>query len=214
MVRLLRTKKLFLKELKMLDIGNLVQQYGYIGIFLLLILGIVGLPIPDEVFLTYVGFNVYLGRLSLFTSIIVSIFGTCIGITLSYQLGKRLGLPFLERFGPKVKISKRKLDVTQSLFSKYAGILLFIGYFIPGIRHVTAYIAGIASYRMASFSLFAYSGAILWVCVFIGLGNVLGGNWMIVEQFFIQFSKALWFILLLFVLTFFYKWLSNKQSSK
>ncbi|MCM3766382.1 DedA family protein [Neobacillus niacini] len=198
----------------MLDISTLVQQYGYIGIFLLLILGIVGLPIPDEVLLTYVGYNVYLGRLSLVTSIIVAICGTCIGITVSYQLGKMLGLPFLERFGPKVKIGKKKLDATGNLFSKYGGILLFIGYFIPGIRHITAYIAGIASYRKTYFSLFAYSGAIVWVSVFIGLGNLLGGNWMMVEQFLLQFSKALWFILLLIVLTFIYKWLSHKQSSK
>jgi membrane protein DedA with SNARE-associated domain len=198
----------------MLDIGTLVQQYGYIGIFLLLILGIVGLPIPDEVLLTYIGYNVYLGRMSLVASILVSICGTCIGITVSYQLGKMLGLPFLERFGPKLKISKRKLETTQQLFTKYGGMLLFISYFIPGVRHITAYIAGITSYRMTYFSLFAYAGAIIWVCVFIGLGNVLGGNWMMVEQFILQFSKALWFILLLIVVTVMYKWLANKQSSK
>ena len=44
--------------------GNLVVNYGYLAIFIVLFLGIVGLPIPDEVLLTYVGYNVFLGRLS------------------------------------------------------------------------------------------------------------------------------------------------------
>jgi membrane protein DedA with SNARE-associated domain len=156
---------------------ELLQEYGYIGIFLFLVLGIVGLPLPDEIMMTFIGYLSSIGRLSLIPTYVSALAGSACGITFSYFLGLRLGFPFLKKYGPKIFITRRRLRVTQVLFRKYGNWLLFAGYFIPGVRHVTAYLAGIAQIPISRFSLYAYSGAVIWCATFIGLGHILGANW-------------------------------------
>ena len=186
------------------DLGNLIANYGYIGIFIILVLGIVGLPIPDEVLLTYVGYNIFIGRMSWIGAILAALAGALIGISISYLLGKKLGLPFLRRFGPKVHITENKIDWTQSYFEKHGGLLLMFGYFLPGIRHITAYIAGIADFRFGKFAIFAYLGAILWVNVFIMLGILLGDNWTVIETILHDTTKIAVIVICVAALLFFY----------
>ncbi|OLO26259.1 alkaline phosphatase [Alkalihalophilus pseudofirmus] len=178
----------------------LIMKYGYIAIVLILMGGIVGLPIPDEVLLTLIGYYTYLGKMSYFLAILSAFIGSAIGISISYFLGAKLGLPFLMKYGPRFHISHKKIEYTQQLFHKYGPVLLFIGYFIPGIRHITGYLSGISKYRLVKFALFAYTGAFTWVFIFIALGHELGNKWFIVEKYFLKFSIYLFIILLLVVL--------------
>ncbi len=161
-------------------LNYLLEHFGYFGIIVALIGGIIGLPIPDEVLLTYVGFNVFQGKFAYFPALFSAFLGAFGGITLSYILGIKLGLPFLHRFGPKFHITEEKINKTRNLFSKFGPYLLFFGYFIPGVRHITAYLAGINGYSYKRFSLFAYLGALTWSFTFITLGNVLGEKWNLV----------------------------------
>jgi membrane protein DedA with SNARE-associated domain len=57
-----------------------------------------------------------------------------------------------------------------------------VGYFIPGVRHLTAYAAGIAEVAPHQFAVFAYTGSVLWVSTFLGLGYLLGDRWEAVEK--------------------------------
>lgn len=158
----------------------LLEHFGYFGIIVALIGGIIGLPIPDEFLLTYVGFNVFLGKLAYFPSLLSAFLGAFGGITLSYILGIKLGLPFLHKFGPKLHITEERINKTKNLFTKFGPYLLFFGYFIPGVRHITAYLAGINGYSYKRFSLFAYLGALTWSFTFITLGTALGEKWNLV----------------------------------
>ncbi|WP_019241641.1 DedA family protein [Bacillus sp. AP8] len=175
-----------------LSIPFLIEHFAYFGIVIALIGGMVGLPIPDEILLTYVGYTVYQGHLLLFPSLIVSILGAMGGITVSYLLGYKLGLPFIKKFGHKIHITEKRLHYSGKLFKKMGSYLLFIGFFIPGVRHITAYLAAVHGYSFKRFSLFAFSGAIVWVSTFIILGNVLGSKWMLVEFY----VKQLWMVFL------------------
>jgi membrane protein DedA with SNARE-associated domain len=167
-------------------INNLIEHYGYFGIVIALIGGIIGLPIPDEVLLTYVGYNVFLDKMAYLTSVLSAFIGALGGISLSYLLGIKLGLPFLQKFGPKFHISQVRINKTKALFLKFGPTLLFIGYFIPGIRHVTAYLAGINSFSFKKFALYAYSGAFLWCFTFITIGKMLGERWRILAFYLIK----------------------------
>ncbi|MEH7107890.1 MULTISPECIES: DedA family protein [Bacillaceae] len=175
----------------------LIGHYGYWGIVIALIGGIVGLPLPDEVLLTFVGYNVYLGNMAYLPSILCAFAGACIGITLSYLLGLKLGLPFLKRFGPKLHITEDRIEQTKKLFEKMGPLLLFIGYFIPGVRHVTAYLSGINGYSYKKFFLYAYSGAFTWCFTFITVGKTLGENWRFVEFYLSRYSIYLFLLLLI-----------------
>lgn len=181
----------------MYHLSSLIVHYGYFGIIVALIGGIIGLPIPDEVLLTYVGYNVFQGRMDYLPSIVCAITGACVGISLSFVLGVKLGVPFLQKFGPKLHISETKVERTKKLFAKFGPFLLVIGFFIPGVRHITAYLAGINSYSYKKFALFAYTGAIIWCTTFVTLGRVLGENWI---DFRFYFSKYSIYLVLLFLL--------------
>ncbi|MDP4163562.1 MAG: DedA family protein [Bacillota bacterium] len=192
-------------------LNTLIEHYGYFGIILVLIGGIIGLPIPDEVLLTFVGYNVFLGKMMLLPSLISAFAGSSVGITISYFLGRKLGLPFLRKFGPKMHITETRLNKTAALFKKMGPYLLFIGYFLPGIRHVTAYLAGINRYTFKKFALFAYTGAAFWSITFILLGKTLGHQWHKVEFFISKYSMfAIPLFIILLVLAGFY--LQRKKS--
>lgn len=175
----------------------LLEHYGYFGIIFILIFGIVGIPLPDEFLLTYIGYNVYEGKLSYILSLGSAYIGTILGITFSYLLGVKLGAPFLHKFGPKFHLTEKKIENTHRLFERYGPYLLFIGYFIPGVRHVTAYLAGINAMSYRKFALFAYGGAILWGFTFITIGRILGVNWHRVEYMVSQYRG--YFILLMII---------------
>jgi len=161
----------------------LLSHFGYYGIILALIGGIIGLPLPDEILLTFIGYCVFQGNIAYIPSLLSAFLGTSGGISLSYLLGIKLGLPFLTRFGPRLHITEDRINKTRQLFTKLGPYLLFIGYFIPGIRHITAYLAGINGYSFKKFARYAYPGALLWSFTFITLGRSLGGNWKIIAMY-------------------------------
>ena len=158
-----------------------ITQYGYFAIFMLLVFGIVGLPIPDETLLTFTGYLVYAGHLSLPLAFFTALAGSISGITISFWLGRVLGMTVVHRYGRYLRIKEEQIAKAHSWFERVGHWALTIGYFIPGVRHFTAYAAGISELAPHHFALFAYSGAVLWVSTFIGLGYFLGERWKTVE---------------------------------
>lgn len=177
-------------------VQSLIEHYGYFGIIVILIGGIVGVPLPDEVFLTYVGYSVYRESLEHIPALVSAMIGAVGGITLSYYIGYRFGLPLLQKYGPRIHITEQKIDFTKKMFTKIGPILLLIGYFIPGVRHLTAYIAAINNYPYRKFALFAYIGAFIWTFTFISLGKMLGEKWRFVGYYLTHYSI---YLILLFI---------------
>jgi membrane protein DedA with SNARE-associated domain len=159
------------------DLINIIYQYSYFGIFLLLALGIIGLPVPDEILLATIGYFIYAGDLPVVPAVLSAFLGALTGITGSYYVGNFCGRPLLYKLGPKIGISEDKINKTQGFFEKYGKTALFLGYFIPGVRHLTAYFAGMYSLSFKQFALYAYTGAIFWCSLFIFIGSQLAGRW-------------------------------------
>jgi membrane protein DedA with SNARE-associated domain len=154
-----------------------IAQHGYGGLFTLLMLGIVGIPIPDEFLLTFAGFLVFKQRLSLIPTIASAVAGSCCGITLSYGIGRAGGHRFVRRFGRYVHLTEERLDKVHAWFDRRGHWALTFGYFFAGIRHVTAIVAGSSRLALSHFALFAYGGALMWATGFILLGYVVGDQW-------------------------------------
>ena len=159
-----------------------ITQYGYLAIFSLLVLGIVGLPVPDETLLTFTGYLVFQGHLSLPLALLAGFSGSAVGITVSYILGRTFGLTLIHRYGKYVRITEHHVEQAHAWFRRAGHWSLTFGYFIPGVRHFTAYAAGMSELEYPPFALFAYGGAALWAGTFIGLGYLLGEQWKVVEQ--------------------------------
>lgn len=173
-------------------IQELFSKYGYWVLFLGLLLEFVALPFPGETTMAFAGFLSYTGKLDFVTLIVVAIAGTTIGMTLTYFVGKKAGMPFIHRYGKWFLLSPSKLEKAQAWSDKYGSILIFIGYFIPGVRHFTGYLAGITALPFRKFALYAYSGAIIWVLLFIGIGRIFGPQWMSIFHLFEMY--AVWII--------------------
>jgi len=159
-----------------------VTQYGYLGLFGLLMLGIVGLPIPEETLLTFAGVLVYRGHLELAPALLAAASGSACGITVSYGLGRTLGLLITRRFGQLLRLTPERVEQIQAWFARVGHWGLLWGYFLPGIRHLTAVLAGVAKLQYRDFALFAYAGACIWSASFISIGVLIGRQWARVSE--------------------------------
>ena len=145
-------------------------------------LGIVGLPVPDETLLTFTGYLVFQGHLALPLAFLSGWAGSACGITLSYTLGRTFGLTLIHRYGRYLRITEDHIEKAHAWFRRAGHWSLTFGYFIPGVRHFTAYAAGMSDLEYPTFARFAYAGAALWASAFIGLGYLLGERWQAVQR--------------------------------
>jgi len=159
-----------------------IAEYGYAAIVGLLMLGIVGLPVPDETLLTFTGYLVFRGTFRLPLAFAACLAGSGCGITVSYLLGRTFGLKLIHRYGRYLRIREDHVEKAHAWFRRAGHWSLTLGYFIPGVRHLTAYAAGMSDLEAPQFALFAYSGACLWVSAFLTLGYFLGDRWEAVEH--------------------------------
>ncbi|EEK75917.1 DedA family protein [Bacillus cereus] len=173
-------------------IYELFQQYGYYVVLVGLLLEYIALPFPGEPTLAYAGFLSNQGDLSLPILIILSFIGTSVGMTFQYLLGNKLGMPFIQKYGKYVFLTQKKIDVTKMWFDKYGYFLIFIAFFIPGVRHFTGYFAGIINLPFRRFAMTIYSGALFWVSFFLIGGYWLGEN---LDVIFTVLSQNLWKII-------------------
>ncbi|HEX7485929.1 MAG TPA: DedA family protein [Vicinamibacterales bacterium] len=151
-----------------------LSRYGLEAVFGLQVLGVVGLPVPDEIMLTIAGTLVRSGKLPLVGTFAAAIGGSATGITVSYLAGRWVGLAALRRV---LHIPDELLRRVQDWFRRSGRWLLTFGYFVPGVRHVTAITAGSSGLGYGPFAAYAYPGAILWSSFFVTAGYVLGDRW-------------------------------------
>lgn len=154
-----------------------ITHYGYPGIFLLLAVGILGLPIPDETLLIFVGYLIYRGHLHAIPAVLSAFSGTICGITMSYALGRGFGTYLAPRWRRYLHVNPEQLDRVQDWFRRVGRWVLAFGYYVPGVRHLTAYVAGASGLPYPAYAVFAYGGGFVWSLTFIGLGYFLGEGW-------------------------------------
>lgn len=188
-----------------------LSQYGYAGLFGLLVLGIVGLPVPDETLLVISGYLVSRGRLHPLLTFLTGFGGSICGISLSYTIGRTLGHSFVLRYGRYLRITEVRLARVHRWFDRIGNWLLTGGYFIPGVRHFTALVAGMSQVQYKSFALFAYTGAAIWVSTFLAIGYFVGENWQAAMSLVHRYTLAL---ALLIILASALAWWLRKQRIK
>jgi membrane protein DedA with SNARE-associated domain len=147
-----------------------VSHYGALALFGLLALGVVGLPIPNETLLTLAGALARKGQLSLIPTLVAACAGNVLGVTLSYAIGRFAGDHYLKRR------MRKGMQTLERWFEQIGKWALVFGYFVPGIRHVTAIGAGSSGLPFPVFASYAYGGAILWTVLFFGIGYFIGAH--------------------------------------
>jgi membrane protein DedA with SNARE-associated domain len=151
-----------------------VCQYGYLAILILLMPGVFGIPLPDELLLTLIGYLALRGDLRLLPALAVVAVGTIIGLTVDYGVGRVCGGKMSKDPGAIFGLGPERFQRLQERLHRHGGWVLGLGYFVPGVRHWVAIAAGIIKFPPADFALFAYAGALAWSLLYIFLGYFLG----------------------------------------
>jgi len=184
---------------------NFIQQTGYIGIILLMAMESTALPIPSEAVMPFAGFLVYEEKFNIVFATLAGGIGSLLGSLFSYYIGKIFGRRFILKYGKYIFISEKHLIMTDKFFQKYGEKAVFIARFIPVVRHLISFPAGIGNMDIKKFSLYTFIGSFIWCFVLVQLGYVLKENWVLIEKYTGILDYVLIFLIILAVIYFYIK---------
>ncbi len=198
---------------------NIMNSYGYIGVFLLILIENIFPPIPSELILLFGGFMTTYTKLNIIGMIISSTLGSLIGALLLYKIGtifskEKLKILISGKLGRVLKLKNSDIDNANKWFTNEGKKTVFFGRFIPLIRSIISIPAGINKMNISKFITYTLLGSIIWNLVLIILGHIVGRNWKAILKIFklySRFSLLLLFILLIILITKLYK---NKSKEK
>lgn len=147
---------------------------GYGGIFALMVLESATLPVPSEVVLPFAGYLVFQGTLDFWLVLIVASAGSLLGTVIDYAVGYYLGRAAIIRYGKYVHLSEKSLISSEKWFKKYGPITVLIARFVPLIRTLVAFPAGVAKMKIPKFLAYSIVGIVIWDAALIYIGYVVG----------------------------------------
>lgn len=195
-------------------IGHLIHQYGYWGIFFILLIEMIGVPFPAETTLTVSGIALTKGDFSLIPLLLAAIIGNLIGSTIAYGIGRFFGRAVIIKYGKYIGLTEERLNKAEQMFLKRRIAILIISKFIAGVRVFTPYLAGLNGIPFAVFTLYNAIGAALWVTVFVFLGRYVHVAWSRYHAVMHQHLLPLILIALVIVLVLMWVKTRMKRTSK
>ena len=155
---------------------NIFGQLGYPGIFVLMIMESATLPVPSELVLPLGGYLVSQGRLEFWSVVAVATLGSLIGTMIDYSIGYYLGRPAVLRYGRVVRFSQERLETTEKWFTIHGNSVVLLARFVPLLRTLIAFPAGIVKMETKRFLAFSTIGIVLWDIALVYLGLAAGQN--------------------------------------
>jgi membrane protein DedA with SNARE-associated domain len=176
---------------------DLIFDWGYWGIFLLMSLESSFVPFPSEIVLVPAGYLAANGEMSISMIMLSSLSGSMLGSFINYFLALRLGRKFLKRYGKYVFIKEHTLDKMDQYFKRHGHISTFIGRLIPGVRQLISIPAGLSKMNLSVFSIYTALGAGIWAFVLTMLGYFVGENQELLDLYLKQITIVVMVVLVL-----------------
>jgi membrane protein DedA with SNARE-associated domain len=155
---------------------NLFEQYGYVAVFLGILLESTGLPLPGES--PMIAAALYAAgthRLDIQVLVPLAAAGAICGDQIGYFLGRWIGYRLLARWGRNVGLSDERLELGRFLFRKYGAGVVFLGRFVAFLRTFAALLAGANRMPWHNFLIWNALGGIGWTALYgfgaYGLGD-------------------------------------------
>lgn len=161
---------------------EIINQYGYIGIFLLISIENIFPPIPSEVILTFGGFMSTFSKMHPLGVIFASTIGSVVGAIILYFLGFVLGTQRIEalfdsRIGRILHLKKSDVRMAEKWFQRHGNKAVFFCRFVPIVRSLISIPAGLAKMKWSSFIVLTTIGSAIWNGILIYLGRLAGEAW-------------------------------------
>jgi membrane protein DedA with SNARE-associated domain len=192
---------------------KILNTTGYAGAAGLMALESMIFPLPSEAVMPFVGFQVADGKWNLWLAILSTSIGSIIGSLLSYAMGYYGGKPLVLKVGKYLLLNQRDLDRTEAYFHKKSGAMtIFIGRFIPVVRHFISIPAGIGKMPLVPFCIATLIGATIWNTFLLLLGKKLRDHWYVVQKYSHQVDIVI--VVLIVIGAAWWYWHRRKQFGK
>lgn len=156
---------------------RLIEQGGYFGIFVLMVIENIFPPIPSELIMGLGGVAVARGTMAFWPLLLVGTVGSTLGNYFWFLIGDRLGYrrlePLVHRWGRWITISWPEVEASTRFFQRHGQWVVFALRFSPFLRTMISLPAGLAHMRHGRFLLFTFAGAAVWNTLLI-----VGGHWL------------------------------------
>lgn len=174
-------------------ITDFMEQFGYLGILLLIALENLFPPIPSEVILTFGGFMTTNTNLTPLGVIVVATLGSLIGAIILFYIGRLLGVERLEkivdRWGRVLRVKKEDIRRADAWFDKYGYWAVFLCRMVPLIRSLISLPAGMSGMKLVPFLFFTTLGTLIWNTILVSVGAAVGSNWEQIVAFMDVYSN-------------------------
>ena len=198
---------------------HIIEQFGYFGVFFLILIENVFPPIPSEVILLFSVFFSSYTSLSVFYMILASTLGSFLGAIILYYIGKIFNKERLKkivngRLGKILFLKENDIDKADEWFDKKGNKSVFFCRFVPIVRSLISIPAGMSEMPMGKFIIYTICGSMIWNTVLICLGYRLGSNW---EYVLTILDKYQMLVIVILVIIFGYviiKFYRKKRKSK
>lgn len=181
---------------------GLIDSMGYPGVFLLMFLDAMNVPIPSEAIMPMAGILAAEGRMGLPTAIAAGSLGSFSGSLVSYWIGAALGKPFLLKYGKWFFLSPDDVEKGEKWFEKYGLLATLWGRAIPLVRTFVSLPAGLFRANLALFALYAAIGSTVWNGLWGYIGYSMGKNWERLSPYMDIFEKVVIVLLLVLIVRF------------
>ncbi len=195
---------------------NIINELGYLGIFIGMTIESSFFPFPSEIILIPAGALIAQGKMTLGAVFIAGLFGSLAGALINFFLAMYLGRTTIDMLVSKYKrilfLNQEKINQSDNYFRKHGEITTFVGRFIPVIRQLISLPAGFSRMNLFKFCLFTSLGAGAWVMILIYLGYLFGNNATLIQEN----MRVILFMLLIIVgiITIIYILLNRKLKRK
>lgn len=178
-------------------IVDLIFDWGYMGIFLLMAIESSFIPFPSEIVLIPAGYLASKGDMNFGLIMASALGGSMLGAFVNYYLALLLGRKILMRYGKYFFISESSIFKMDNYFQKHGAISTFIGRLIPGIRQLISIPAGLSRMKLVVFSTYTALGAGIWALILVSLGYFIGENKELIDTYLKQITIVVLVLLVL-----------------
>lgn len=191
-------------------VTELIDNYGYLGMFIGMILEAVIIIIPSEAILATGGILASKNIFTFWKAFIVGLIGSVFCAIIIYFIGYFGGRGFIRKYGKYFFMKETELEKSNSWFNKYGLIGALIGRNIPIIRTLISLPIGIMRLSFTKFLIYTIIGSVPWTFIFVYVGYTLGKGWIILDKYISKLKFPIRILILLFVLSYLYRKVKQK----
>jgi undecaprenyl-diphosphatase len=142
---------------------------------LTLLLGSIGLPVPDGLAMTVAGALAMGGRMNLGWAGAIALVASVIGDIVGYGVGRLLDREVLEKQGRWLGLTALRRIRVEALFERWGGLTVFITRtFASYLSSVASLLAGLSRYPLGKYVALTVIGRMAWTIAYLGLGYAVG----------------------------------------